>query len=419
MRLVLLALVTSLCLFGSRDPAGAALEDCAGDPVPSNPSNRIVELRTTLGSICIELLEDQAPLTTANFLAYLERGDYDGTFSHRAIDGFIVQGGGFRASGGSGMITAVPKDPEVDNEPCTLDEPVPGQPGLMRCSQRGNVRGTVAMAKRGDPVCNVNSPPPQCVPRPDYVTTFLPRAEFVNSATNEWFINLADNRTNLDNQNGGFTVFARVLGDGLTIADAIAALPRQTHPSSSLVADPMTLLPIFLDLPVQTLAAEPPGGFGCFEIADLSVLYNASGDCCVADNVHPSGVLVISGSCGTPLASEQDFVPNPSENPACPIVDRKAQGAVEMSDGSLFPKSPSMFFSLTCDEVEESVAQLDARRAGMSPLVMAQAIQVDEVVDLPEPSQALLRAIALLCMAALARRRRLTRIRIGARPRQR
>jgi cyclophilin family peptidyl-prolyl cis-trans isomerase len=418
MRLILLALVTSLCLFLSGAPARAALEDCAGDLVPSNPSNRIVELLTTLGSICIELLEDQAPLTTANFLAYLERGDYDGIFFHRAIDGFIVQGGGFRASGGSGTITAVPKDPEVDNEPCTLDEPVPGQPGLMRCSQRGNVRGTLAMAKRADPLCTAN--PGNCVPRPDYVDTHLPRAEFVNSATNEWFINLADNRANLDNQNGGFTVFARVLGDGVAIADVIAALPHQTHPSSSLVADPMTLLPIFVSLPVQALAAEPPGGFGCFDIGDLSVLFNQFGNDFETDDTHPSGLAVLSGACGTLLPSLQDFVPNASQNPACPIVDRLGEGAVERpSDGALLPRNPRVFFSFTCDEVEESQARLDDRRAAMSPLVMAQTIRIDEVIDLPEPSQGLLGATALVAVAALARRRRAARSPIGARPRQR
>ena len=91
-----------------------------------------------------------------------------------------VQGGGFTFSDAAGLAN-VPTDSPVQNEP-----------GLS------NLRGTIAMAKLGgDP----------------------------NSATSQWFFNLSDNSANLDNQNGGFTVFGRVLGDGMDIVDAIAALP--------------------------------------------------------------------------------------------------------------------------------------------------------------------------------------------------
>lgn len=139
-----------------------------------------VLIETPLGDIEIELLEGDAPKTVANFLNYVDNNRYINTFLHRSVPGFIVQGGGFRFVDGSAP--AVETFPTVENE-----------------FKVSNTRGTVAMAKlSGDP----------------------------NSATSQWFFNVADNSANLDNQNGGFTVFARVVGDGMDVVDAIGALPR-------------------------------------------------------------------------------------------------------------------------------------------------------------------------------------------------
>ena len=144
---------------------------------------------TNQGTIDIELYDDQAPITVANFLAYAGRGDYNNNgFIHRSVPGFIVQGGGYiygEAPPPFGVfVIRIPiLDPPIQNE---------------FSASRSNIRGTIAMAKlSGDP----------------------------NSATSEWFFNLADNSANLDNQNGGFTVFGRVLGNGMTVVDAIASLP--------------------------------------------------------------------------------------------------------------------------------------------------------------------------------------------------
>ncbi len=137
----------------------------------------LVRLNTSMGDILFELVDD-APVTTANFLQYVEDGFYDGTIFHRVVVDFVVQGGGFLP----GMVA-----------PEGLRDPI-----VNEFSQdRSNLRGTVAMAKLGsDP----------------------------DSATSQFFVNLGDNSENLDNQNGGFTVFATVI-EGMDVADAIAAVP--------------------------------------------------------------------------------------------------------------------------------------------------------------------------------------------------
>jgi len=151
--------------------------------LPLQAANTVVTVNTVLGSFDIEMLHDDAPLTVENFLGYVERGDYDGTFIHRSIPGFIIQAGGYAFNETSGQAPHIVIAQPVVNE-----------------FKVSNTRGTVAMAKSdGDP----------------------------DSATSEWFVNLSDsNAANLDNQNGGFTVFGRVLGNGMVIVNAIAALPR-------------------------------------------------------------------------------------------------------------------------------------------------------------------------------------------------
>jgi peptidyl-prolyl cis-trans isomerase A (cyclophilin A) len=138
-----------------------------------------VTIKTSLGDVEIELFDEQAPQSVANFLNYVNAGDYNSSFIHRSEPGFVIQGGGFRYI--EGLIINISANPPVVNEP-----------GIS------NLRGTLAMAKlSGDP----------------------------DSATNQWFINLADNSENLDDQNGGFTVFGEVSGNGMEVVDAISALP--------------------------------------------------------------------------------------------------------------------------------------------------------------------------------------------------
>ena len=147
----------------------------------TNIEGTVVDAKYDVGTVRIALLDKTAPKTTANFLKYVDAGRYDDSFVHRVATGFVVQNGGYTFDDKNG-VTAIEKYGPVVNEYKT-----------------SNTRGTIAMAKLGgDP----------------------------NSATNEWFYNLADtNASNLDNQNGGFTVFAKVIGSGMKTVDRIAALP--------------------------------------------------------------------------------------------------------------------------------------------------------------------------------------------------
>jgi cyclophilin family peptidyl-prolyl cis-trans isomerase len=172
----------------------------------------IVRMETTLGTIDIELYDDQAPKTVANFLRYAGRGDYTtNSFIHRSVPGFILQGGGYAYVDffGQPFYIHIPEDAPVQNE---------------FSPSRSNLRGTIAMAKLGG--------------NPD-------------SATSEWFFNLSDtNAANLDFQNGGFTVFGHVLA-GMNVVDAIASVPIFNAGATN---------PVFTSIPL--INYDPAAGVG-------------------------------------------------------------------------------------------------------------------------------------------------------------
>lgn len=180
-----------------------------------------VQFKTSLGTINAEFLaggidnNDDPHSTVANFKSYVAINAYDGTLIHRAAESrdvlgqylgeFVIQGGGYRIDANLSGIT---KKPAVVNE-----------------FKYANTRGTIAMAKLG------GNP---------------------NSATSEWFINLDDNRETLGtDNNSGFTVFARVLGKGMDVADAIADLPAYDLYASN-PNDPFGELPLRNVQPGQT-----------------------------------------------------------------------------------------------------------------------------------------------------------------------
>ncbi|HEY0923215.1 peptidylprolyl isomerase [Rheinheimera pacifica] len=151
----------------------------------------IVEVTTNVGKFEINLFDQTTPVTVQNFLSYVNAGRYNGTVFHRSVPGFVVQGGGFTF------------DQQLPLKAVATFSPIVNEP------KWSNVRATVAMAKQsGNP----------------------------NSATNQWFINLANNSggsPQLDTQNSGFTVFGQITAQGMEVVDAIAGLQRFTFPGIS------------------------------------------------------------------------------------------------------------------------------------------------------------------------------------------
>ncbi|MGI8958030.1 MAG: peptidylprolyl isomerase [Chthoniobacterales bacterium] len=166
----------------------------------NDPDTTGVRITTIMGNIDVALYDQQTPLTVANFKNYIDSGRYypiDPTtnqvaplFVHRSEAGFVIQTGGW--------VGTVNPDKPTNVLPTSVAAfpSIPNEPGIS------NTYGTIAMAKLDG---------------------------YPDSANSQWFINLADNGglpNNLDTTNGGFTVFGRVINDGMTVAEAISLLPR-------------------------------------------------------------------------------------------------------------------------------------------------------------------------------------------------
>lgn len=159
----------------------------AGFTLVSSAQATRVQFQTVMGDFEVNLFDHdpEVKATVDNFLKYASGaegyGSYSNTIIHRSVPGFVIQGGGYLYNG-TVPPTAITTAPKITNQPVY-----------------SNLRGTISMARLGSTV---------------------------NSATSQWFINLADNSANLDKQNGGFTAFGQVEGNGMAIVDAIAAVSR-------------------------------------------------------------------------------------------------------------------------------------------------------------------------------------------------
>ena len=147
-------------------------------------NNSIVEMKTSLGDIEIELFNDKAPISAKNFEDYAKANFYNGTIFHRVIPNFMVQGGGFDE-----------KMQEKENKRSAIQNEAGN--GLA------NKRGTLAMARTNDP----------------------------NSARSQFFINVVDNDfLNRTERNAGYAVFGQVK-KGMDVVDKILAVPTKTYAS--------------------------------------------------------------------------------------------------------------------------------------------------------------------------------------------
>ncbi|HPJ36699.1 MAG TPA: peptidylprolyl isomerase [Spirochaetota bacterium] len=146
--------------------------------------NPVVVMKTSMGTVEIELYPDKAPVTVANFLSYVDKGFYNGTIFHRVIGSFMIQGGGFTP----GMHQKAVSSP-IKNEAYN---------GLS------NSRGTVAMA----------------------------RTQVVNSATSQFFINVVDNGflnfRSPTPEGFGYCVFGKVI-KGMDVVDRIKSVPTGNY----------------------------------------------------------------------------------------------------------------------------------------------------------------------------------------------
>ena len=173
-------------------------------PAAGQPANPRVLIETSKGNITVELFPKNAPQSVGNFINYVKTGFYDGTVFHRVIPGFMIQGGGMT--------------PDMADKPKGAPIPNEADNGLK------NLRGTLAMARMDAP----------------------------DSATSQFFINVADNAF-LDHRGKsydtwGYAVFGQVVG-GMDVVDAIVAVPRgdrgpyQDVPVEPVVMKRVTVLP--------------------------------------------------------------------------------------------------------------------------------------------------------------------------------
>ena len=157
--------------------------------------NPVVIMKTSEGTVKIELWQDKAPVTVANFLRYADEGFYNGTIFHRVISSFMIQGGGMTAN----------MQPKPNHEPIKNEA----------TAELKNDRGTIAMARTG----------------------------IVDSATSQFFINVKDNPA-LNHSNDtpmgfGYAVFGKVI-EGMDVVDKIKDVPTTTKGYNQ-------------DVPVQTV----------------------------------------------------------------------------------------------------------------------------------------------------------------------
>lgn len=182
-----------------------ALLTCSG----SGHAGTLATFRTALGDLDVELFDEDKPVTVRNFLRYIQSGGYTNMFIHRWVPGFVMQGGGFFTAtrSNTNFIAAVPVFEPITNE--------------FEVGRRfSNNHGTLAMARVGG---------------------------LTNSATSQWFFNLANN-AGLDSVDGGFTVFGRILR-GTNVLNRFNKVSASNGIYRVALGDPLNELPVLAPIP--------------------------------------------------------------------------------------------------------------------------------------------------------------------------
>ena len=167
--------------FADGGAPAAPAKPATSQPAKGDPKHPRVAIETSMGTIVLELDAEKAPITVENFLKYVDDKHYDNTVFHRVIDGFMIQGGGMAADGKEKKTR-----PPIKNE---------WNNGLK------NSRGTIAMARTGDP----------------------------DSATAQFFINLVNNdRLSQPVPVAGYAVFGKVV-EGMDVVDKMAKVQKKVN----------------------------------------------------------------------------------------------------------------------------------------------------------------------------------------------
>jgi cyclophilin family peptidyl-prolyl cis-trans isomerase len=193
------AVAVAAGLAGCSEPKKQAAAQATTQVSMNPPAHKetTVVIETSMGTIKAELWPEKAPKTVANFLTYVNEGAYDGTIFHRVISGFMIQGGGFT--------------PQMRQK--SAHEPIVNE----AAADVPNQRGTLAMARTSE----------------------------VNSATAQFFINLADNsflnHTAETPRGFGYCVFGKVI-EGMDVVDKIASVKTGQHgPYGDVPTEPVVI----------------------------------------------------------------------------------------------------------------------------------------------------------------------------------
>ena len=229
----------------------------------------LVQFRTVFGDVEVELLDAGKPVTVQNFIRYAREGAYRDMFFHRAVHDFVIQGGGFFVTNRG---TATPQLASIPTH-----APITNEFGVGPF--QSNTYGTIAMAKTSDP----------------------------NSATSQFFFNLANNAASLDNpgNSGGFTVFGSVVR-GTNVLNLLNTFAPNLLQVTNLIVNAGAP---FTELPVLKLSTDSTGGlyvdFDDLVFVDVSLLSvrvekAAGGGCRILWNSVAAQTNVVEYTLGFP-----------------------------------------------------------------------------------------------------------------------